>query len=69
MSELTISQLKKKREELQRDLQNVISAHVELFKACTDVQIDHISVNMISVETIGNPPDRLVGTVTVDLDI
>lgn len=69
MSELTVSLLKKRREELQRDLQNVINAHVELFKTDTDVQIDYISVNMISIETVGRPPERIVGTVTVDLDI
>ena len=69
MSELNISLLKKRRDELQRDLQNVINLHVELFKTDTDVQIDYISVNMISVETIGRPPERIVGTVTVDLDI
>lgn len=69
MPEITVLELKNRRKMLQSDLYTAIRDLVETFKLDTGVQIDYISVNMISVETVGRPTERIVGTVTVDLDI
>lgn len=69
MPEITVLELKNRRKMLQSDLQEAIRDLVETFKLDTGVQIDYISVNMIAMETVGLPPERILGTVTVDLDI
>ena len=69
MPEITVPELKNRRAMLQNDLHKAIRDLVETFKLDTGVQIDYISVNMIAMETIGSPPERIIGTVTVDLDI
>lgn len=69
MSEITVAELKNLRDKLKADIHNLVSSRVEDFKLKTGVQIDYISISMIGLETVGLPPERIVGTVTVDLDI
>jgi hypothetical protein len=69
MSEITVTELKNRRAMLQKDLHLAIRDLVETFKLDTGVQIDYISVNMIAMEAVGRPPERILGSVTVDLDI
>lgn len=64
-----ILQLATERSDLEARIRKAVSAEVDAFQQATGMQVEGVSVSMVTVSTIGAPPERVVSSVEVGLRV
>lgn len=62
-----ILQLATERSDLEARIRKLVSAEVDAFQQATGAMVEDVSVSMVTLTSLGSPPERLVSSVRVGL--